>query len=1172
MPPIPFKFGQPIDGSEATPSAPPQQTTNDAPVSAPPTSKGVLNFGGSISEGFVKALPKFDVEASVDKWTKEYPNVPKSLVMGMMKQESGGQQTRKDGSIVTSSAGALGRMQLMPSTARMMGVNPHDEDDNIKGGVKLMSTLIDKYNGDYALALAAYNAGEGNVAKAGNKIPNIAETKAYVPAVLSHTEAYQQQAKVAAPSIFGQPIAGSTSPATSTVQEGPVEIPKVPSTIGTIADELKTVSRFALPMAAPFIDAYNLISKGPKEGIKATAKEVGNAAQYPLLANLPTKAATAVVDTIPDTGLPTVERGLGQLKGGVAAADQMATPLNAGLMAGGKLLGAAMLPLMGYEAIKNFDKLTESVKGADGKAGIPINSRAFGEKEMGVEVPAVMGILASLGFIPNVRNAAKQIRTKADVARMNETLDAARNSGGNPLAKDLAAQKRMDAEVKLAQFNPSDYVRPEIRTRLATNESLAGLDRARLSPKEQAITMLFGATDNIASPARFYTQSLGRAGSEMIYRLGTGAQVESKLKNDMIPLQDALHKAYDKLTPAQQSETITTVQQAIAEKDPVRRGALLDQPHVQQAYKATVDVMSAMGDKRVLFGKPVLGEKGEYFPQLDREGSKFERTLSSMPDQLQRWMGINPTSKSDLRRTGGVEVRSIENLADFVDSYVASQIRSLSYTPVLDYVSAKGRETGRSFMKELDPFKMRTPEGRAAFDRLGGLIQKVVGGERYTPQEKFALEQMDKGYKRNLLWSFTQLLQNPSQKWFERMRISRSGASLGDKMFGNSYWRKELPEGPTKSIMREVHSSQASMFEDAFGKLPEQKRNALIEWIATKDPFPVTEKGNWEATALMSIADLVYRKYPNIFKGRETITGFRPSAHEIATRIDSVLSKDPALFAEAAKKATFDSWDTQVGSNKALRPHVFSTVFNRHLGMWFRFRLNFGEAIRDTFVRKGPKSGAAIELLRSNDPKKVGAAENLAVFTELIRGSEETLRSTKDPAVKQRQHEFISFLKRAQHDMQLEVDGFTKHRSTARAAYHFTKYLAYQAAVRVMVNSMYDGVEALMGTNKRSKEMGAGQYILEGIPFASNAYDAARPIAASLGSNIPALQWSGKNPNAALRAVMTSLLMGRGPHFLKGGPALGTVIGVGDRMLNYPIERTLSLWYKTARGMNDAEW
>lgn len=91
-----------------------------------------------------------------------------------------------------SASGAMGLMQLMPSTAKDLGVkDPYDPRENIEAGVKYLKALLDRFDNDLSLALAAYNAGPETVKRYGT-VPPFQETKDYLRRVLKYYSEYKE--------------------------------------------------------------------------------------------------------------------------------------------------------------------------------------------------------------------------------------------------------------------------------------------------------------------------------------------------------------------------------------------------------------------------------------------------------------------------------------------------------------------------------------------------------------------------------------------------------------------------------------------------------------------------------------------------------------------------------------------------------------------------------------------------------------------------------------------------------------------------------------------------------------------------------------------------------------------------------------------------------------------
>lgn len=160
-----------------------QITGLPTPVEAPPAAAPVQPVAAAVREA-ANAVPNPEellVKAAVNEGLE--PDFVRSVAL----VESGLRQSS------VSPKGAIGLMQLMPLTANQLGVNPQVAEQNALGGAVFLRALLIKYNGNSALALAAYNAGPGAVDKY-KGIPPYFETQRYVVKVLNEYAKQQKRA------------------------------------------------------------------------------------------------------------------------------------------------------------------------------------------------------------------------------------------------------------------------------------------------------------------------------------------------------------------------------------------------------------------------------------------------------------------------------------------------------------------------------------------------------------------------------------------------------------------------------------------------------------------------------------------------------------------------------------------------------------------------------------------------------------------------------------------------------------------------------------------------------------------------------------------------------------------------------------------------------------------
>lgn len=148
-------------------------------LTRPVTKVNANIYSAQAETGAEKISTREQIKNIVFRAAKKH-GVDEKLVNALIKQESGFNPNAK------SKVGAMGLMQLMPATAKELGVtNPMDPEQNVEGGVKYLKSMLNKYNGNVILALAAYNAGPGAVDKY-DGVPPYKETQNYVKSILAN--------------------------------------------------------------------------------------------------------------------------------------------------------------------------------------------------------------------------------------------------------------------------------------------------------------------------------------------------------------------------------------------------------------------------------------------------------------------------------------------------------------------------------------------------------------------------------------------------------------------------------------------------------------------------------------------------------------------------------------------------------------------------------------------------------------------------------------------------------------------------------------------------------------------------------------------------------------------------------------------------------------------------
>lgn len=377
----------------------------------------------------------------------ERQGVPVDLVQNMVKAESGGDIN------AVSPKGAIGPMQLMPATAKDLGVNPNNWQQNVQGGVKYIGQMLAQFE-DPRLAVAAYNAGPGNVQKYGD-VPPFKETQKYVNKVVGMAEPKDEWTTVSG--IQGQAIAKDDWIPVTGIGGIPSAQAQPQSFAGDVQTGITQAIKGGTPTAQAVMGGINMLSSLINRGLTAAGVNVGpNSAQAELnrrateSAQQPTRTIGETLSAVKDVAI----NRPGLLLGSLAVPDPTSVFLPS------KIAGATEKALTTAGAAPRIAERAGQVAGA---AGTGVTQAALGQ--VGAPNADQFMTEAGLSVLTAPLAAVGGARTPKPVAPLTPEQQAMANAvqqglkvppsqlTGGPIAssiESLLGKKAMGAQASIA--------------------------------------------------------------------------------------------------------------------------------------------------------------------------------------------------------------------------------------------------------------------------------------------------------------------------------------------------------------------------------------------------------------------------------------------------------------------------------------------------------------------------------------------------------------------------------------------------------------------------------------------------------------------------------------------------------------------------------------------------